>query len=359
MTRLVAAVAGVAALVGCVVVSANVVALDLSETYSGVPYVQLYDHPDTQLQAILNQGDGQAFAALAQDPLLSRPEVFRAGPAEAAYRAQRPLLGWMAWASSGGQAGLVPLVLVLLSIVGFAGLGASMAWLLARRGASVLWSLPVLLSPGAMVTLDWTGPEGLGTAAALVGFGLWIDERRRPAVVALVLAGLLRESLLLVPVAIVAHALLMQRRSWRSLFPLAAPLAAYLGWVAIVRLRLGALPSDAGQGRLAAPFTGLLKATEGWGPGDYAVALLIVGAGVAALLVGWRDAAGWIAGTYVLVSFAFGSEVWRRVEDFGRVLLPALAFGVLVLAPALTTRTRTSRSVGLVTAPRDGANISS
>lgn len=360
MTRLVAVVAVVAALIGGVVAFANVAAWDLENTDRGVPYVRLYDYPDTQLQAILNQGDGQAFAALAQDPLLRRPEVFRAGPAEAAYRAQRPLLGWVAWALSGGQAGPVPLVLVLLSIAGFAALGASMAWLLGRRGASVLWALPVLLSPGAMVTLDWTGPEALGTAAALLGFGLWIDDRRRPAVVALVAAALLRESLLVVPVSIAAHALIVERGRWRSLVPLAAPLVAYVGWVLVVRLRLGALPSDAGQGRLAAPFTGLLKATDGWGAGDYAVALLLLGVGTAALLVGRRDPAGWIAGAYVLASFAFGSEVWRRVEDFGRVLLPALAFGVLVMAPALVaSRARPSPSLRPAATADGGANISS
>lgn len=344
MRRIVGLVAAVAVVVGSVIAFANVAAWDLENTDRGVPYVRLYDHPDTQLQAILNQGDGQAFAALAQDPLLRRPEVFRAGPAEAAYRAQRPLLGWMAWALSGGQAGLVPLVLVLLSIAGFAALGAAVAWLLARRGASVLWALLVLLSPGAMVTLDWTGPEALGTAAALLGFGLWMDERRRPALVALVAAGLLRESLLLVPVAMAAHALLLERRSWRSVAPLATPLVSYAAWVALVRLRLDALPSDAGQGRLAAPFTGLLKATDGWGAGDLAVALLIVGVGAAAVAVGRKEPAAWTAGAYVLASFTFGSEVWRRVEDFGRVLLPVLAFGVLVVAPALVAGRTAPRS---------------
>jgi hypothetical protein len=335
MRSRVALVAVAAAAIGTIVAVANVRAWDLDVTDRGVPYVRLYDHPTTQLQAVLNQGDGQAFAALAQDPLLRRPEVFRAGSAEAAYRAQRPLLGWSAWATSVGQASLVPLMLMALSVAGFAALGAVLAWLLERRGGSVIWVLPVLLSPGALVTLDWTGPEALGTAAALLGLGLWTGERRRAAVVALVAAGLFRESLLLVPVAIAAHALLVDRRSWRSIVPLACPPVVYALWVGVVWLRLDALPSDAGQGRLGAPFAGLVKAADGWGGGDFAAALLIIGVGLGALVIGRRDPAGWVAGGFVLASFMFGSEVWRRSEDFGRLLLPVLAFGVLVLVPGL------------------------
>lgn len=333
MRSRVATLALAAAAIGSAIAVANVRAWDLDDTDRGVPYVRLYDHPGTQLEAVLNQGDGQAFAALAQDPLLRRPEVFRAGRAEAAYRAQRPLLGWSAWAASGGRAGLVPLMLLALSVAGFALLGAVLAWLLDRRGASVLWALPVVLSPGALVTLDWAGPETLGTAAALVGLGLWVDDRRGAAIAALVAAGLLRESLLLVPVAIAAHNLLIDRRPWRYVAPFAIPPAIYAIWVGIVWLRLDALPSDAGQGRLGAPFAGLARAMTGWGSGDVISAVLIIGCGLTALFVGRRSPAGWVAGAFVLASFLFGSEVWRRVEDYGRLLLPVLAFSVLVLVP--------------------------
>lgn len=328
-------VAAVAAVLGTCFVLANVAAQGDATTGTGVPYVRLYDQPSSRLEVILNQGDGQAFAALAQDPLLRRPEIFRAGSAEAAYRAQRPILGWVAWALSGGQEGLVPVVLVALAIVGFVGLASVMAWLLLRRGSSAKWALAVALWPGTLVTLDWTGPEALGTAAALAGFGLLEADRRRLGIASLIAAGLLRESLLLVPVAMAAHALVVQRRSWRHTAPLLLPVAVYAAWVAAVWLRLGALPSDAGRGRLAAPFTGLLQAASGWGATDAACALLLVAVGVAALAVGRHEAAGWVSGAFVLASFVFGADVWGRVEDFSRVLLPAVAFGVLVLGPAL------------------------
>jgi hypothetical protein len=328
--------------IGLVVALPSVVRWDYEATYEGVPYVRLYDHPQNGFEAKLNQGDGQAFAALAQDPLLQRPEVFRAGDAEAAYRAQRPLLGWLVWAATLGQAGAVPIAMFVSSLLGLAALAAVMAWMLIRRGASVLWAFVAVLSPGALVTVDWTGPEGLGTAAALLGTQQWIDRRRATALVGLVAAGLLRESLLLVPVAIAAHALVVRRDALRTVLPLAAPIGVFAVWVGIVWTQIGALPSDAGQGRLAAPFTGLFEATRGWDLRDLVMAVLLLGIGVAAIAVNRRDPAAWVAATFAVASFAFGSEVWRRVEDFGRILLPIAAFGALAVAPRYERRRRRS-----------------
>jgi hypothetical protein len=323
---------------GTVCAVVNVRGQELSSTDRGVPYVRLYEQPSTRFEVLLDLGDGQAFAALAQDPLLRRPDVFRAGPTEAAYRAQRPLLGWAAWGLSAGQANAVPAVLVVLAVAGFVALAAMTAALLRKRGAPALWALAIVLWPGTLMTLSWTGPEGLGTAAALGGFGLWQAERRRWAIVALVAAGLLRESLQLVPVAMAAHALVVERRPLRAVAPLAAPVVVYAAWVGIVWLRLDALPSDAGRGRLAAPLTGLIDAASGWSSADVACAALLGLLGGAALVLGRRDAAGWVAGAFALASLVFGAEVWARLEDFGRVLLPIVAFAALVLAPRVGRR---------------------
>lgn len=332
------AVALLSIVLGTVFAVANVRGQDLSPTDRGVPYVRLYAQPETRFEVLLDLGDGQAFAALAQDPLLRRPEVFRAGSAEAAYRAQRPLLGWVTWGLSAGQAAAVPVVLLVLAVAGFVALATVAAALLRRRGAPALWALAVVLWPGTLMTLAWTGPEGLGTAAALGGFGLWQAERRHWAIVALVAAGLLRESLLLVPVAMAAHALVVERRPLRAVVPLATPIAVYAAWVGVVWLRLDALPSDAGRGRLAAPLTGLLDAASGWSGADLVCAALLGLLGGAALVLGRRDAAGWVACAFALASLMFGAEVWARLEDFGRVLLPVVAFAVLVLAPRVGRR---------------------
>jgi hypothetical protein len=326
-------VAVLASVLAGVFVLANLSGLDKSDEEPGVPYVRLYDHPEDRLEVVVNQGDGQAFAALAQDPLLRRPEIFRAGAPEAAYRAQRPVVGWLALGLSFGQGELVPLALVLLSMVGFVALGAAVAWQLERMGVSPLWAFAVLVTPGALVTLDWTGPECLGTAVALIGFGLWRDGRYRPALIPLVVAALCRESLLLVPLALAAHALVIERRRVRAVLPLGLPFLAYATWVGVVWLRLDALPSDAGRGRLALPFTGILDAVGAWSLADLAFAAILVLAGVLAVVIGNKDPAGWAAGSFLLASLVFGAEVWARVEDFSRVLLPVVAFAVIVVVP--------------------------
>ena len=68
---------------------------------------------DDPLELLLVQSDGQAFASLARDPSLARPEVFFTD-AEAAYRAQRPLLPYLAWAGSLGRTGWVPPALAVI-----------------------------------------------------------------------------------------------------------------------------------------------------------------------------------------------------------------------------------------------------
>lgn len=333
-------VAIAAGTLGLIVGLATVVAWNAEDDDPGLPYVSLYDEPANGFEAKLNRGDGQAFAALAQDPLLERPEAFRAGEAEAAYRAQRPILGWLAWAFSFGHAPLVPLSLFGLSVAGLALLAVVVASLLMQHGASAAWSMLVVSSPGALITLDWTGPECLGLAAALVGFRCWLDERRAPAIVAFAVAGLSRESLLLVPIALAAHALIVRRAGFRSVLPLALPLVSYAAWVGVVWARLGALPSDAGQGRLAAPLTGLWRAAAGWSATDAVVAGLLIGMGIGSIVVARAGAASWVAASFALSSLVFGSEVWRRVEDFGRILLPIVAFGALALAPWYEQRRR-------------------
>src|SRR4051812_39881283 len=48
-------------------------------------------------ELLMVQSDGQAYTTLARDPSLARPSEFESTE-EAAYRAQRPLLGYLTWA---------------------------------------------------------------------------------------------------------------------------------------------------------------------------------------------------------------------------------------------------------------------
>jgi len=301
------------------------------------PYVRLYDQPSSPAERALNQGDGQAFAALAMDPSLDRPDVFRGGRSEAAYRAQRPLLPWLTWATSGGRATVVPIVLIAWAIIGTVALAVAAGWWLLRCGADPRWGILAVFTPGALVTLDWTGPESLGTALAVAGVILWRHGRLAWSVPVLVLSGLARETLLLVPVVLVVHELCSSGFR-RRLLLLAAPAGVYATWVLVVWLRLGAWPSDAAQGRLSYPFAGMLEAAAHWRLADALVLALLAAIVVAACRVDRAEVAAWIGCGYLAVSSLFGAAVWARFEDFARVLLPMVVFSSLAASPLLRSR---------------------
>lgn len=345
-----AVVGTIGGVIGVAFVAANIAGTTVPPPGSDpgeVPYVRLYDTPHDRLEVLINQGDGQAFAALAQDPTLSRPDVFRGGAPEAAYRAQRPLLGWLAWASSLGRPGAVPTVLFAWAVIGFALLGAAAATFAARRGSPMRFAAIVLALPGALITLDWTGPEALGVAAVLSGVLLW--QRSRPPLVAVAvaftLAGLSRETLLLVPCALLLRELVSGSRTRERLATLVVAPIVYVGWVVVVHARLHAWPTDARQGRLSPPFVGVADALGEWRPIDVAFAVLAVVLALAVITRRWGTDESLILLVHLAFAACLGAAVWARLEDFGRVLLPLYVFGVLALLPTHD--------------PRQGANISS
>src|SRR4051794_18112213 len=107
------------------------------------PYVTLYAHHRNQVEAVLVSGDGQAFAAHAQDPMLSRPQVIHAD-GEYGYRAQRPLWGYLAWIGSLGRPAAVGWALVVLEILAAGFACGVVAQLLLARGAQPWWALLAL-----------------------------------------------------------------------------------------------------------------------------------------------------------------------------------------------------------------------
>jgi hypothetical protein len=315
--------------------------LSMSLPVAGHPYVRLYDPPRDRAEAYLVVGDGQAFAALAQDPTLARPTVFRAtandapDSAEAAYRAQRPLLGWLAWAASGGQPGVVPAAMLALTIGSAALLAVVAARLAGDLGRRVEAAPLVLLAPGAMVVLGWTGVELLAAGLGLAGAASWLAGRRGLAVALLAAAALSRETLLVVPAALAAADLLgpcALRRSWRRVTPLAVAPLAWAGWVLVVHARLGSWPGDAGAARIGLPFGSVLEAASHWGPVDVVVLAVTVGLGV----VGWRRldrAWRWIIGAHGVLATTLGVEVLQTWVGFSRVLLPVTVLGIVALLP--------------------------
>ncbi|MGZ4683804.1 MAG: hypothetical protein ACXV8G_15205, partial [Acidimicrobiales bacterium] len=55
-------------------------------------YTTMYTPPRSGFEVLLNHADGQAYATLAQDPSLSRPDAFVAGAGGAPTFAGRPVM---------------------------------------------------------------------------------------------------------------------------------------------------------------------------------------------------------------------------------------------------------------------------
>lgn len=325
-----------AAVFATVIVVTNFARADPDVHEEGVPYVALYADPGTPAELLVNQGDGQAFAALAQDPTLSRPDAFLGGPEEAAYRAQRPGLGWLVWATSGGQAAAVPILLFVWAVVGAVVLVWSVRLLLIDRRGPPAAALGALFLPGSLIDLDWSGPEAIATGVALLGVWRWQRDDLPGALALLTTAVLFRESLLLVAAGVFLHELVRHRGIGSRALTLAVVPAVLASWWLVIRWRFDAWPTEAGEGRLSLPFSGVAEAVPGWNAGDWMAVIVVVGGLAVALIRSSSrrlssDPLWPIAALHVLFALVMGQDVWKRWEDFGRPLLPLYAV-VLVLA---------------------------
>jgi hypothetical protein len=329
---------GVAGLLVGGIIVGGAIASEPAPCCTGAPYVRLYDRPLNRLDAVLARGDGQAFAAIAQDPLLQRPSVI-ANRGDFAYRAQRPAWGYLAWMLSLGQPDAVAWVFALLTIGSCAAACVAGGLLLVQRQVSPWWSL--LIPIVALETLREFTPELLAFALLAVGLWWWQRDRRAAAAVVFCVAALTRETML-VGVGVVALWTLSQtgptlRSKVRSVLPLGAPFVVYAGWVVIVAVRVGASPLGRSQGRLGFPGVGLVQGLErspaaieilGW----FLLALLLC---AAAVVVSRDDVLTWVAGAFLGFALLLGPSVWVTNAGYTRTLLPLF---ILAAIPVLGAR---------------------
>ena len=316
-------------------------------------YVSLYDHPSSGLLAALATGDGQSYAALAQDPTMSRPHVFQDGPEEAAYRYQRPVLGYLAWIGSFGRPGWEPDAQAVWVILGAATATAACAEILRRRKLVPYLALSVLVTPGMLSAISGLTAEPIALAFVTLGLLAWWGPRRRAVLTAVFmsLAALTRESSLvaLVPLGVVelvgSHRSALVARV-RRVTPLLVPFAAYASWLVIVRVRIHAWPVAGRAVRLSAvPFGALVHDVPRFLQPATTWLWFVVGALLVAGIVvrGRKDPLSPIVVAYAVFAAFFGTDVWRRWQDFGRPLLPLYAYSVVAVLTWLSDAPKRSK----------------
>jgi ABC-type arginine/histidine transport system permease subunit len=186
-------------------------------------------------------------------------------------------------------------------------------------------------APGVLAVLRTVGPEPLGCGLAVLAIARWKTHRWQ-AVACFTLAVLCRETFLLVPLVLAVHGLVSERRL-RPQLPLLVPPAVLAAWIGFMRLRTGAWPTEASDGRVGMGFSGLVEAADALDPSDIAALLLFAAIAVAVVVRARTTVAGGIVLAHVLLASVLGEAVWLRWNDFGRVLLPLVVFGLLALAP--------------------------
>jgi len=252
----------------------------------------LHDEPGFPLRHGSGFYDGAYFYAIARDPLATgrAHRLLK----EAPYYWGHPGYGWLAWlASGGGRPAAVPDALLAVGLLSILVAGAAASLLAGAVGWSSWGGLVVALNPGLVFAVYSDTSESLGAALLLLGLAAYVRGRRVAAVGLLAALCLVKEPLVLVPLAIALWELWRTRR----LPTVAAAVVPAALWWLYLRIHLGAFPFGQGGERLTAPLLGwkralLAAALQSWNPGadtaqlgEAAVALIIV-VGLAILVAG-------------------------------------------------------------------------
>jgi hypothetical protein len=187
-------------------------------------------------RAPLGGYDGQYYRLLAHDPLLTKNYAQYVDAPQ--FRFRRCLVPMLAWVLALGQQRWIDSAYIVVEML-FIALGAYWcARLLVRRGRSPFWGLLFVAAAGTLASLDRMLLDGPLTAL-FAGFWLYCEEERWTRVwVLAALAGLTRETGLLLPAALVAGRL--YRRDWRGATTFASSAIPSLAWYGFLAAQLPA-----------------------------------------------------------------------------------------------------------------------
>jgi hypothetical protein len=243
--------------------------------------------------------DGQFFYLQARDPLLLHDATV-AGTrlADEGFRLQRVGYPALAWLLAGGRTAAIPVSLLAVNVIVLLMIAAAGGAYAHRHGRSGLWAVAAALMPGMLLPAQRDLSDPLATAAVLAGVLLWRSRRRWPATLALTVAVLTREVMMVVVAAVVVDGVL---RAWqvraqagaaRSILAGAWPVAAiptvmFAAWHLYATARyggsLGSAPADVPMLNLLQEVRWSLRSGAAYGGWDLAYVALVVAAVAAAV----------------------------------------------------------------------------
>jgi hypothetical protein len=210
--------------------------------------------------------DGQFYWGIAVDPI-ARSDAHQAFD-KASYRYGHPLLGWLGWLFSAGQARAAPAALLGWGLASVCA-AAVAASLLGQAFGSRGWEgLFVAANPGLIYAATHDLGEPLSAVLLLGGLLAYARGRRTTAAVCFGLLVLSKELYLLVPLGIAAWEVLRGRARLRETWVFVACLLPSIGWWIYARLQLGAWFTSGGSA-LTLPFAGWKRALLDDGIGTY------------------------------------------------------------------------------------------
>jgi hypothetical protein len=210
--------------------------------------------------------DGQFYWGIAVDPIATG-DVHQAFDT-ASYRYGHPLLGWLGWLLSAGQAGAVPAALLAIGLVALAAAALAAARLGQVLGTRGWEGLAVAMNPGLLYAAVHDLAEPLSAALLFGGLLAHARGRRVAAIMCFALLILSKEQFALVPAAVVAWELLHRRGRVRDAAVLMSCILPAVGWWIYARLQLGAWFTS-GDTALGLPLAGWKRAVLDAGVNTY------------------------------------------------------------------------------------------
>lgn len=277
--------------------------------------------------------DGRFFFIQANDPWVTDPGTHADIMDRPLYRSQRMLYPVLA-----GGAGLLGPETIVWSmlVVNLIALGIG-TWITAliaiEMGGSPLWGLAFALNLGFVSEIIISG-AGIVAAAAAFGAVLMFMRDRIPFGIALLALAALSREAMLIAAAGTAVWLWMEKRRKPAVMTALVPGLIVLAWAFYLRLRIeGSVVAEVKE--IGWPFVGFFEAFQTWvgRPADLVtgIAILLLFVLYTRRVLMGRHVVGWAFLGFVLLGIVFTEQVWRSLFDISRAVAPIITSFVLLV----------------------------